>query len=237
MLFSCAASVLLASVSAGAATVWSGYDRVFSKPDGADPTLPQWQDTVTPGVAITRVNSGGGLINAASETIFARATSPARTLWAFPFNNPGRTVAAWNWSTLVFQPWTDSYGANSAGGPPGTIGQPSVMHVVADDLYVDVRLTEWTVRLGGGFAYERASGPARGDYNADGVVDQADYDVWSSAYGGGAGPADGNGDGAVNAADCTVWRDAATVASVAIPEPAGFVLLASSSCAMLVRKR
>jgi serpin B len=54
-----------------------------------------------------------------------------------------------------------------------------------------------------------ATGGPPGDYNRDGAVDDADYDVWRAAYGAtGVGlPADGNGDGVVNAADYTVWRD------------------------------
>ncbi len=70
--------------------------------------------------------------------------------------------------------------------------------------------------------------PLRGDYNADSIVDDADYDVWRSNYGAALSPADGNGDGIVDAADYTVWRDnyGATVSlttaigySVAIDQP------------------
>lgn len=49
--------------------------------------------------------------------------------------------------------------------------------------------------------------PLPGDYNADSMVDDADYAVWRSNYGQtGANPADGNSDGVVDAADYTVWR-------------------------------
>lgn len=74
-----------------------------------------------------------------------------------------------------------------------------------------------------------------GDYNADGVVDLADYTVWKSAFGDAvAAPgdgADGSFNGVVDAADFTIWRDnfapmppmAATV-----PEPsAGWLLVAA----------
>ena len=62
-----------------------------------------------------------------------------------------------------------------------------------------------------------------GDYNADGVVDTADYDLWETTFGqsvslAGLG-ADGNRDGVVDTADYTVWRDAAIAAGVAVPEP------------------
>lgn len=69
----------------------------------------------------------------------------------------------------------------------------------------------------------------RGDYNFDGMVDAADYELWRAQYGATSpqpvdiGDADGNGDGIVNLADYTVWRDhlmttTATPANV-IPTP------------------
>ncbi|WP_197527771.1 lamin tail domain-containing protein [Posidoniimonas polymericola] len=52
--------------------------------------------------------------------------------------------------------------------------------------------------------------PIPGDYDASGVVDGADRDVWRSQYGASVGRpgtgADGNRDGLVNAADYAVWR-------------------------------
>ena len=53
------------------------------------------------------------------------------------------------------------------------------------------------------------AGPIAGDYTGDGVVDNADYDLWISQYGASGADlaADGNNDGVVNAADYTVWRD------------------------------
>lgn len=59
-----------------------------------------------------------------------------------------------------------------------------------------------------------------GDYNYDGVVDQADQAVWEASFGSTDDlDADGNGDGRVDAADYTVWRDAQSAAVEAIPEP------------------
>ena len=78
-------------------------------------------------------------------------------------------------------------------------------------------------------------GPARipGDYNYDGVVDAADYDVWASAFGivvPVAGlAADGNADGMVDAADYTIWRDALTTGAgstfqSSVPEPSSLTI-------------
>ncbi len=48
---------------------------------------------------------------------------------------------------------------------------------------------------------------AAGDYDSNGIVEAADYDVWTLSYGTLDANADGNDDGVVDAADYTVWRD------------------------------
>jgi hypothetical protein len=86
---------------------------------------------------------------------------------------------------------------------------------------------------------------ARGDYNQDLVVNDADYSEWSAAFGSGGlvgvhtGPiTDGNYDEAVNAADYVVWRKFYGTTGPggpapdifggkpAVPEPAAMWLLA-----------
>lgn len=46
-----------------------------------------------------------------------------------------------------------------------------------------------------------------GDYNRNGLVSEADYQVWKQSFGTTSLAADGNGDGAVTAADYSIWRD------------------------------
>ena len=72
-----------------------------------------------------------------------------------------------------------------------------------------------------------------GDYNGDGVVDDADYAVWRNSLGDNVSPstgADGNGDGQITTADLDVWKanfgatTPATAATTAVPEPAALTL-------------
>lgn len=74
--------------------------------------------------------------------------------------------------------------------------------VSAGSIYVSLETNTFGRELWG------ASLADPGDYNGDGWVDAADYQLWKSEFGStDNSPADGNGDGVVNLADYTVWRD------------------------------
>lgn len=82
-----------------------------------------------------------------------------------------------------------------------------------------------------------------GDYNADGLVDIRDYQVWRSSYGAQDSPADGDNSGVVDAADYTIWRDAFTAASnsgagsLATPEPTACLLMLGALVALCNPRR
>ncbi|MEQ8846421.1 hypothetical protein [Botrimarina sp.] len=120
----------------------------------------------------------------------------------------------------------------------------------------DLSQTEvWRVNLDGSGLGRLLAAPASfitwrpavapGDFNSDGSINQADYDLWASGYGATVAPGEGpdaNRDGSIDAADYTIWRDAlaADAASVSAPEPsgsAGLVLAASLAACRAARRR
>lgn len=130
--------------------IWDGARIHFTKADYADCTLSENQDRITENNWITRNNSNG-IFNAATESYFVSA-SPANTEWAY-----GNTS---NYFALSFRNWVDWHNWN----PPSTVGRDAVLHLISEDIYIDIKFTSWTEGGdGGGFSYERAlstdSGP------------------------------------------------------------------------------
>lgn len=142
--------LLAAGAPAHALEVWSGRTHSFSKADFADWTQAANQDRITDNVWLTRKDTQG-IFNIASEPGYG-LTSPAGTEWA--------TGNAVDHASLTFQPWV-GWALNS---PPSTIGVDAVVHLIADDIYIDIRFDSWTngvggVPGGGGFSYTRAVEP------------------------------------------------------------------------------
>lgn len=133
---------LLAIVNARAATIWTGPTFSFTNHTSAD------VDHLTSSVWITR---GGiqGIYNSQQEASYQKipgSPSPVDTEWA-----DGTTA---NYSTLSYTTWT--VWAQSHGGPPSTIGLNAVMHLISDDIYIDVTFTSWG-GTSGGFSYDRST--------------------------------------------------------------------------------
>lgn len=144
-----AAVILIALPAWAAPVVWTGPTTTFTKVDGADWTQAANQDRITGNVWITRQNIRG-LINFASESSYTHDASPADTEWA--------SGSAADWASLTFQPW-ELWG-DSIGQKPDIVGVPAVLHLITDDIYLDIQFTSWTSSAGGGgFAYERSTVP------------------------------------------------------------------------------
>src|SRR5262245_27383493 len=131
---------------AKAATIWNGPATNFSKAAFADPTQTANQDRMTANVWITR-GSSQGIYNAQSEIAYTRDVSPAGTEWAYG------TTAVYN--TLTYANWETWHGNN----PSSTVGQNAVLHLIAEDIYIDVTFTSWsmTPASGGAFSYQRST--------------------------------------------------------------------------------
>jgi hypothetical protein len=200
----------ISSTTAAAPAVWSGLTTNFSKIAFASPLLPQNQDHISDHVALTR-GDNAGLFNALLETSFDRdtRTAPADTEWATDINNPAQTIAASNWAALAFTTWSAAYGDHVG---VTIVNRPAVAHLITDDVYLNVLVTDWGGgESGGAFTYQRSTAPAAsGDYNHNGFVDAADYTIWRDTLGQtvplGTG-ADGNVSGMVDANDYGVWKN------------------------------
>jgi hypothetical protein len=124
--------------------VWNGPRTVvFTKANSADWTLPSNQDQIMSDVWITRGNTQG-IFNIAQESAYQNGVSPKGTEWAAGLIS--------NYNTLTY-----TTGLTIPGG--SLVGQNLVMHLVNDDIYVDVKFLSFTGSSGvGGFSYERSEG-------------------------------------------------------------------------------
>lgn len=125
----------------------------------ADWTLEVNQDRITPDTWITRQDAFGWFnIRVESSYDFDTAQAPANTEWAYdlPGNgNDGQLMAATNFANLTFEAWKAS--VNSL--PPSAVNLPAVLHLISEDIYIDITVTQWLGALGGGYSYVRALEP------------------------------------------------------------------------------
>ena len=126
--------------------ILSGPTVTFTKADGADPSVAENQDRITDNVWITRGIEGGQIYNARSENEAVSETSPADTEWAV--GNTG------NIANLTFAPFR-----TAVERPQDVVGIPLVLHLITDEVYLDVTFTSWSAGRDaqGGFSYERSS--------------------------------------------------------------------------------
>lgn len=150
---------LLVGLSASAQTIWTGPTMTFDKADAADWTLDANQDQLTDNVHITRADNQG-LFNIASEATYTDFASPMDTEWAF-----GTTADI---ETLTFDTWENTNGSN----PPSTVNADMVLHLISDDIYIDIKMTYWASGGGGGqggFTYERSTDSSTSTINLEKV--------------------------------------------------------------------
>ncbi|MCZ4408194.1 T9SS type A sorting domain-containing protein [Cryomorphaceae bacterium 1068] len=137
----------LGSQATMAQTIWTGETMTFVKAGGADFTLEENQDRITNDVWITRGNNQG-IYNIAVESSYEDFVSPVGTEWAI-----GTTSDI---ESLTFTDWESTSGSN----PPSLVNQDMVVHLIDDDIYIDIKFTNWGSGMQGGqgaFSYERST--------------------------------------------------------------------------------
>ena len=145
--------------TSAAPVFWTGPTLTFSKAASVDPLLPANQDRLTNDVWLTR-NDFKGLLNAVLDCDVFGCTysdnSPMGTEWATELQNSGATIAATNWAALNFVDWEVAYGDQGL-LLNNITSLPAVVHLIADDVYLDLKFTQWGAHSGGGFTYERST--------------------------------------------------------------------------------
>jgi hypothetical protein len=142
------ALILFFCVHNFAQSIWNGPITTFTKSNFANPNLATNQDRITPNVWITRDDTQG-IFNIKLEVGYDKIsnTSPQDTEWAM-----GTTS---NLGVLTFATWVVAVGNN----PTSMVGQDMVVHLISDDIYIDIKFTSWSqgAMAGGGFSYERST--------------------------------------------------------------------------------
>jgi len=106
--------------------------------------LSQNQDILTSSVKLTRANQQG-LFNIASENSYDWS-SPSNTEWA------EGTLS--DYLTLNYNNWIYAMNYN----PINKIGRNFVVHLINENIYLQLKLISWTDRAnGGGFSYSRTT--------------------------------------------------------------------------------
>jgi hypothetical protein len=140
--------------------VWNGPSITFTKPAFADWTLPANQDRLTNDVWLTRKDTRP-LFNILVEEFADPLTSPFDTEWAFGPTQPGNpgSITASNFANLAFAPFVPAL--DHAVGVNVVRYGPGVLHLISDDIYLDIKFTSWPAGggdgTGGGFSYIRST--------------------------------------------------------------------------------
>lgn len=143
-------ALILAGISSVKAqvtgTIWNGTNMGFSHPEGGP------ADQILTNVTITR-GGGGGLYNSALET-GPSVGSPKGTQWAL-----GTLAQYTNGTALSFGNCPLEAGMR----PPNDVGKTYVVHLITNNIYLQLTLTNWGGMGGSGttsFGYIRSTPPA-----------------------------------------------------------------------------
>ncbi|MEO1629087.1 MAG: T9SS type A sorting domain-containing protein, partial [Bacteroidota bacterium] len=142
-----------------AQTFWTGPKITFTKMARADWNLEENQDRLTDKVWLTRQDRWP-LVNIANAALTVKPPctdeTPVGTRWAFG------TIAD-GVENLTFDRFSGANFTNCNVGRSGSpINRDAVLHLVEDDIYIDIKFLSWgSGNSGGGsFSYERSTDPS-----------------------------------------------------------------------------
>lgn len=128
--------------------LWQGETISFSKPNGGNPNDEANQDRITDRVWLTRGNNTpdtqGQIYNIVSESTANASSSPAGTAWA-----------QGTYATIDGLTFTSFRNASPGQRPKNVVGVPMILHLIEEDIYIEIIFTSWATNKQGGFAYER----------------------------------------------------------------------------------
>jgi len=130
-------------------SIWKGDNITFTKDANQDPTLEASQDRITDNVWITRGIGGGEIYNAQTESYALKNVSPKDTEWALGTIESADDIAGLSFNTF-----------RSTVAPKQSVGKDMVLHLVTDDVYINIKFTSWSTGNSaqwGGFSYERST--------------------------------------------------------------------------------
>jgi hypothetical protein len=142
---------VFSSISLLSQTIWAGPTITFTKENNSDWKMEANQDRITDSVWITR-GQDKGIFNIYKDTAYS-STTPTDTEWAF-----GTTT---NLTGLVFKPF---FAANGSVKPDND--KPMVMHIISEDIYINVTFKSWGASKSGGFSYQRSTPGSMNTANA-----------------------------------------------------------------------
>ena len=124
--------------------VWTSDPITFTKIDNTDESLAENQDRITDNVWITRKLSGGQIYNAVVESSPDKDASPLGTEWAEGVINDYASLKYTTFRAATMK-------------PKNAVGKTFVVHLIADNIYLSVRIISWSNNKLGGFSYERTT--------------------------------------------------------------------------------
>lgn len=183
--------VYYAGADGGQLSVWDGLDSTGD-------TVHLTANTLGAGLSDDLFGPGGTLTYYDVSSIFSvNLGSGEDTVYAEPLAAVPLTINAAGPSSAPGDTLRLSYAhAMNPAFTPGGVGAGTYT-------FSDAAAVNYT-------GFETVSAYRPGDYDGDGAVTEADYDVWRANFGQSVAPGtdgDGNGDGIVDLADYTVWRD------------------------------